>query len=434
MRNFADQSEQVVNKYLDDILKTGLRKTLLVLLEPLVKETESMDEAEKQYWQDILPSLTDEQVKKLAAILFTEKVGLTAVDKEYQQAVKDLNKKHSIEWVTATKEKVNSKNPSSYLEAADVIINFHETNNADIDEALTYLSTYIKLVSSPDPKMYYLYGNYYKLKANNKDAIKNYQKAYEQGYNINDKINYYDNFNMLQDYTFALKVADAMVEESKKQFEESITRKTKTLETDKIAYLKSVTRLLNVKVPSNNLILPDYINQALQIAEEIKSNDLSSYLNFNSSLATLYIKSNNDAKANDLLSNALNYYQQSPLKNDINKEWIANAYGNLSWYLLLTGHPENAINSAKKGLEFDPNQTWIMTNLAHGYMLTNQLCESEKIHVKMKKEKISASQKPWKEAVLDDFKTFSEKNITHPNIAKIKTLLETDKVSSECIK
>jgi len=332
------------------------------------------------------------------------------------------------------KEKVTSKNPSSYLKAADVIINFHKTNNTNIDDALTYLSTYIKLVNSPDPKIYYLYGNYYKLKADNDNAIKNYQKAYKQGYNINKKIDYYNNFNKLQDYAFALKVADDMAEESRKQFEKSVTHKTKTIETDKIVYLESVTRLLKSKISSNNLMLPDYINQALQIAEEIKYKYLSSYLEFNYSLSDLYIKSNNDTKVNDLLSNALNYYQQSHLKDHINKKSIANAYGALSWHLLLTDQPERVINSAEKGLESDPNETWIITNLAHGYMLTNQLCESEKIHLKMKKEKIFSSQKPWKDVVLDDFKTFAEKNITHPNIAKIKTLLETDKVSSECIK
>jgi len=78
----ANQSEQTVNMYLDSILKTGLRKTLLVLLEPLIKETESMYAKEKQDWQNILPFMTNEQIKQLVGILFKEKVDLTALEKK----------------------------------------------------------------------------------------------------------------------------------------------------------------------------------------------------------------------------------------------------------------------------------------------------------------------------------------------------------------
>lgn len=39
----------------------------------LVLNTESMDNEEKQYWFDILPSMTDDQVDRLFNILDTEK-------------------------------------------------------------------------------------------------------------------------------------------------------------------------------------------------------------------------------------------------------------------------------------------------------------------------------------------------------------------------
>ncbi len=39
----------------------------------LILETESMDDDEKQYWFDIMPSMTDDQVDRLFNILETEK-------------------------------------------------------------------------------------------------------------------------------------------------------------------------------------------------------------------------------------------------------------------------------------------------------------------------------------------------------------------------
>ncbi len=62
----------------------------------------------------------------------------------------------------------------------------------------------------------------------------------------------------------------------------------------------------------------------------------------------------------------------------------------------------------------------------------NQLCESEKIHFEMKDEKLFDNSKTWKEALLEDFNVFAEKGITHPDMEKIKTLLEIGQLSPEC--
>ena len=37
----------------------------------LIIETESMDDDEKQYWFDIMPSMTDDQIDRLFNILYT---------------------------------------------------------------------------------------------------------------------------------------------------------------------------------------------------------------------------------------------------------------------------------------------------------------------------------------------------------------------------
>ena len=47
----------------------------------LINNTDSMDVNEKQYWIDILPTMTEEQTKRLVDILETEKRNLEELDK-----------------------------------------------------------------------------------------------------------------------------------------------------------------------------------------------------------------------------------------------------------------------------------------------------------------------------------------------------------------
>jgi len=64
----------------------------------LVLNTESMDANEKQYWFDILPSMTDEQVDRLFDILETERRKLEELEVRYQEEIRVLNEKHLLEW------------------------------------------------------------------------------------------------------------------------------------------------------------------------------------------------------------------------------------------------------------------------------------------------------------------------------------------------
>lgn len=64
----------------------------------LIKNTESMDDEEKQYWFQILPIMTVEQVGKLKTILNSEKEQLQSLDREYEEELQKLNEKHLIEW------------------------------------------------------------------------------------------------------------------------------------------------------------------------------------------------------------------------------------------------------------------------------------------------------------------------------------------------
>ncbi len=64
----------------------------------LIKETESMNEEERNYWFQILPIMTEDQIKKFRDILVTEKEQLASLDKEYEKELQKLNEKHLLEW------------------------------------------------------------------------------------------------------------------------------------------------------------------------------------------------------------------------------------------------------------------------------------------------------------------------------------------------
>lgn len=64
----------------------------------LIVATESMDDDERQYWFDIMPSMTDAQIDRLFDILETERKKLQELEVKYQKKIKTLNEKHLIEW------------------------------------------------------------------------------------------------------------------------------------------------------------------------------------------------------------------------------------------------------------------------------------------------------------------------------------------------
>jgi hypothetical protein len=82
-----------------------------------------MDDDERQYWFDIMPSMTDSQVDRLYNILETEKKKLEELEVKYQKEIKSLNEKHLIEWqefqMKKAKEKVAEAKKSEKTEEKD---------------------------------------------------------------------------------------------------------------------------------------------------------------------------------------------------------------------------------------------------------------------------------------------------------------------------
>lgn len=64
----------------------------------LIIGTESMNDEERQYWFQIMPIMTEDQIVKFKEILVSEKQQLQQLDQEYESELNKLNNKHMQEW------------------------------------------------------------------------------------------------------------------------------------------------------------------------------------------------------------------------------------------------------------------------------------------------------------------------------------------------
>lgn len=92
----------------------------------MVLATESMDNDERQYWFDIMPSMTEDQINRLFNILDTEKKKLDAIEQKFQSDIKQLNEKHLIEWqefqIKDSKKKIAKKEAAETDESAEDVL------------------------------------------------------------------------------------------------------------------------------------------------------------------------------------------------------------------------------------------------------------------------------------------------------------------------
>lgn len=108
------------------------------------------------------------------------------------------------------------------------------------------------------------------------------------------------------------------------------------------------------------------------------------------------------------------------------KKQLASVYGSLAHVELYKKQPEKAIEAALKGLELDPDQVWIKTNLAHGYLYNNQYEKAKAIYIENQDRYINFNfnYKPqFKKIVLCHFKELKDRGLVHPDMAGIEQLL-----------
>lgn len=63
----------------------------------LITESESMNVQEKQYWINILPVMTPEQLESLREILVNEKKQLAAIDAKYAKQIDEIGKRQAAQ-------------------------------------------------------------------------------------------------------------------------------------------------------------------------------------------------------------------------------------------------------------------------------------------------------------------------------------------------
>lgn len=85
-------------KYMDEaedkyIIPSLVREKFPDLVK-LIYETESMNQEEREYWMQIMPIMTEEQILKFREILVNEKEQLEKLDKEYEQEMSRINQKY----------------------------------------------------------------------------------------------------------------------------------------------------------------------------------------------------------------------------------------------------------------------------------------------------------------------------------------------------
>jgi len=86
-----------------------------------------MDDEERQYWFDIMPSMNDNQIDRLFNILETERRKLEELEMKYQEEIKTLNEKHLIEWqefqMKDSKRKIAEQEKQEKAEDPDEVLN-----------------------------------------------------------------------------------------------------------------------------------------------------------------------------------------------------------------------------------------------------------------------------------------------------------------------
>lgn len=124
--NSDDDSTITINhNWFDFVIQRYINEIYSELVQ-LVLNTESMDNDEKQYWFDIMPSMLDEQVDRLYDILETERVKLADLDAKYQEQIQAINQSHLTEWkedeIRESKNKLkNAEKKESKWDPDDVL-------------------------------------------------------------------------------------------------------------------------------------------------------------------------------------------------------------------------------------------------------------------------------------------------------------------------
>lgn len=90
------------------VVPEDLRKQFPDLID-LVLHSESMNDEERQYWINILPIMTKDQLQNLRDILTTERAQLAAIDAQYAKAIEVLGKEEFLKQATEERQQRSTR-------------------------------------------------------------------------------------------------------------------------------------------------------------------------------------------------------------------------------------------------------------------------------------------------------------------------------------
>ena len=116
------------------------------------------------------------------------------------------------------------------------------------------------------------------------------------------------------------------------------------------------------------------------------------------------------------------------------KRILSTNYGSLSFWLIFVDPPEfpKIIEAANAGLAADSTNDFIYTNLALGYLLSNDTIQAKKIYKKLKGKDCITLFKKFETAFLEDFSDIERRKIILPKtelynlVLRIKCFLRNE--------
>lgn len=97
LQDFGLTAQQITEMEQKYSVPATVREKFPDLVALLIK-TESMNTEEREYWFQVLPIMSDDQIVKLRTILVNERDQLKKIDQEYNDEIGKINQAHKSEW------------------------------------------------------------------------------------------------------------------------------------------------------------------------------------------------------------------------------------------------------------------------------------------------------------------------------------------------
>jgi len=220
------------------------------------------------------------------------------------------------------------------------------------------------------------------------DAIKTYQESVAYGERLLSK---YPDATLMRDLAIDyLKMGDAL--------------KAANLHADAVqAYRRSLD-----------------IRRALDKAATGPSEDDKELANAYQRLANAYIA---DHQAERAVETARERVAQTRkwTKTEATSELQASALGNLAWYALFAGLPQEALAASDEGMSLSPKLVSLRLNRAHALMFAGQADEARNAYLE---DQPGAVQEKWAGLIEDDFSALKKAGLSNPLMAEIEATLK----------